>query len=58
MDSQEQHNIRKVFDMIEYEKRCADLYHERVYGRGIRAWEPSCSSWGWIKNGKFTPDKD
>lgn len=43
--------------MIEYERRCADLYHERVYGRGIRAWEPSHNSWGWIKNGKFTPDK-
>jgi hypothetical protein len=56
MNSLEQHQVKQVFDMIEYEKRCADLHHERVYGRGIRAWEPKCKSWGWIKNGKFTPD--
>jgi hypothetical protein len=58
MNSLEQHQIKKVFDMIEYEQRCADLHHERVYGRGIRAWEPKYKSWGWIKNGKFTPDKN
>jgi len=56
MNSLEQHQVKQVFDMIEYEKRCADLHHERVYGRGIRAWEPKYKSWGWIKNGKFTSD--
>lgn len=43
-------------------ERSSELYRERSHGRGIRARSKDPRDgkvkWGWIKNGKFTPDED
>lgn len=43
-------------------QRSSEVYRERTHGRGIRvrSKDPRDGKvkWGWIKDGKFTPDED